>query len=196
MHARFVEKKNKNKTPTKISLNCFLCLRSLVKIIGGWTKTEAGHYLQYSPRCSSDVLLCSYLRSKECVCAQTVTPTKIIICTSCISCQSSLTIIRHIMPLLSFCPNYQGCVTGNGAAQLNLHVLASKNLDFTNSLWTDVMKTMVHLVYVKWLLNCTLASFGCSVNLLQTSIQSGQKDPRQVVGLVSLLCYYQGQLKT
>lgn len=42
---------------------------------------------------------------------------------------------------------------------------------------------------------CTLASFGCGVNLLQTYVQSGQKDPRQIVGFVSLLCHYQSQLR-
>lgn len=38
----------------------------------------------------------------------------------------------------------------------------------------------------------TLASLGCSINLLQPFIQSTQEDPGQVVGLVSLLCHYQG----
>lgn len=55
------------------------------------------------------------------------------------------------------------------------------------------------LLHVKWIegsaFDCTLVSFGCSVNLLQAFVQSRQEDPRQVVGFVSLLCHYQGQLR-
>lgn len=41
----------------------------------------------------------------------------------------------------------------------------------------------------------TFLFFRGNVNLLQTFVQSAQMNPRQVVGFVSPLCHYQGQLK-
>lgn len=43
--------------------------------------------------------------------------------------------------------------------------------------------------------DCTFVLLGCSENLLQSFVQSSEKDPGQVVGSVSLLSHDQGQLR-